>query len=60
MEELATLDMIDAHIEEAKTVGNREQVFELHGKRYDWLRQNYLVTRSDATERCLGKVKAEV
>ena len=60
VEELAILDMIDALIEDAKTVGNREQVFELHGKRYDWLRQNYLVTRSDATERCLGKVKAVV
>ena len=54
------LERIDAAIEAASSIGNRQDILQLHGERYEWLRRIYLERRTDVTEKCLSKVKAVV
>ena len=60
VEESASLETIDEEIKAATKDGNKDQILQLHGKRYNWLCQNYLVKQKDAAEKCLAKVKAVV
>ena len=56
----ACLEEIDACIAAASSNGNRQEILQLHGERYEWLRRIYLERRTDVTEKCLSKVKAVV
>ena len=60
MEEVGTLEKFDEDIQEATSQCNRERVFQLHGERYDWLRNQYLVAKGNTAVNCLKKVKCVV
>lgn len=56
--EMAHLAAIGIEIEVATATCDRSEVFELHGKGYHWLREQYLDKQAQVANTCLPRVKA--
>ena len=60
VEQRRELDALDADIEEATKLRNRELALRLHARRYEWLRRNYLAKQGEATTQVLARVRGVV
>ena len=54
------LDTLDEAIAGAVASGDRQRVFALHARRYEWLRHHYLARQGDAVEAALARVRGVV
>ena len=60
VEESRACDDLDAEITRVTAAGGREQTFELHARRSDWLRHHYLNQQGDTTATALARVRGVV
>ena len=60
VEQRRELDALDADIEEATKLRNRELALRLHARRYEWLRRNYLAKQGEATTEVLARIRGVV